>query len=1033
MRILQYAGLDVSNHGAAYARVRAALSAGDFRAADARKLTGSHHAKLYRAKLNDSDRLLFSLLRHQGETCVVMLEVVVNHAYERSRFLRGQSVDESRLLPASAPVACSDIDAHPLRYLDAHRSQLLYLDKPLSLDDTQDAIYRTAAPLIVVGGAGSGKTALTLEKLKCVEGDVLYVTLSAWLARSARELYCAHGFEHEAQDASFLSYRELLECIRIPAGREAGWREFAAWFERQRQVFKGLQAHQVFEEFRGVIAAQPDGVLGCDQYVALGVRQSIFTHSERQRVYDLFERYRRWLRDEGWFDPCLIAHEWRTIASPRFDFIVIDEIQDLTPAQLTVPLRMLRHSDQFLLCGDSNQIVHPNFFSWGRIKSLFWQDQRQAVTQNLHVLRNNFRNGASVTAVANRLLRIKQARFGSIDRESNHLVQAVGEVEGSITLLADKGDATRTLDEQTRRSASVAVIVLHDEDKAEARRHFQTPLVFSIQESKGLEYETVILYRLISGRRPEYAEVASGVVDENLQGEEIAYRRAVDKSDKSLEIYKFYVNALYVALTRAVRNVYWVEADVEHPLLRLLKLQAARTDVKVETRAATSEEWQMEARRLELQGKQEQADAVRARVLREQTVPWTVFNDPWLRASLGQVFDKQVPGGKIRQQLFEYAAYFDEPVLAHWLAQEDGYARAEGFEKQRSAIIGKHLNDYRSRVFKGVLQQCDRFGVDHRTVMNQTPLMAAAMAGNLALVEALMARGANPDAVDHLGCNALHWSMRVAFRDRAYARSTFGAMYELIAPSLLDFAEGGRLVRIERNRAEYFLLQSLWVGFRKLFTRSGYAGPAALDTAQLIDWWEHLPDNVVRAERRKRSHLSNVLSRNEIDRDYAYNRRLFKRIGHGRYQINPALSVRRRSGDAESWVPVLEALNLSLVHECAHPSQWRMSRSLWEAAGRPALATPVAGRRWEQRVRAEEDRPKVVWAQSTRRDGGRSRPTPVTTAPAGIQPIRATVPTAAPVAPAPWGTPAARRAALDALRKKIDAKRQNDAAETDET
>jgi ankyrin repeat protein len=33
--------------------------------------------------------------------------------------------------------------------------------------------------------------------------------------------------------------------------------------------------------------------------------------------------------------------------------------------------------------------------------------------------------------------------------------------------------------------------------------------------------------------------------------------------------------------------------------------------------------------------------------------------------------------------------------------------------------------------------------------MNQTPLMAAAAAGNIALVEALLERGADRDAVDH--------------------------------------------------------------------------------------------------------------------------------------------------------------------------------------------------------------------------------------------------------------------------------------------
>ena len=60
-----------------------------------------------------------------------------------------------------------------------------------------------------------------------------------------------------------------------------------------------------------------------------------------------------------------------------------------------------------------------------------------------------------------------------------------------------------------------------------------------------------------------------------------------------------------------------------------------------------------------------------------------------------------------------------------------------------------------------------------------------------------------------------------------------------------------------------------------------------------------MPTSVLRAERNKRSHLSNVLSRNEVERDYAYNRMLFKRVAHGHYQFNPALSVRRKVNGEE--------------------------------------------------------------------------------------------------------------------------------------
>ena len=74
------------------------------------------------------------------------------------------------------------------------------------------------APVVLVGSAGSGKTAVTLAKLREAQGRVLYVTQSVYLAQSAQALYLAHGYENPAQDAEFLSYREFLETLRVPPG-----------------------------------------------------------------------------------------------------------------------------------------------------------------------------------------------------------------------------------------------------------------------------------------------------------------------------------------------------------------------------------------------------------------------------------------------------------------------------------------------------------------------------------------------------------------------------------------------------------------------------------------------------------------------------------------------------------------------------------------------------------------------------------------------------------------------------------------------
>ena len=161
MKILEYIGLDTSGVKATYRKVADAIARHDFRAAQVKKLANLSHGKFYRAKLDDANRLLFTLIRHNDEVCVLMLEVILNHDYDKSRFLRGAAIDESRIPDIDADEAIKD--AQSVRYLHPERTAIHLLDKPISFDGTQDAIYRQPPPLIVVGSAGSGKTALTLE------------------------------------------------------------------------------------------------------------------------------------------------------------------------------------------------------------------------------------------------------------------------------------------------------------------------------------------------------------------------------------------------------------------------------------------------------------------------------------------------------------------------------------------------------------------------------------------------------------------------------------------------------------------------------------------------------------------------------------------------------------------------------------------------------------------------------------------------------------------------------------------------------
>jgi len=83
MQVLLYNQLNPKNIPN-FQKMKGLLEAGDFRSADVKKV--GHN--LYRARLDRSNRLLFSLYRYQDETYILVLECIAHHAYDTSRFLR---------------------------------------------------------------------------------------------------------------------------------------------------------------------------------------------------------------------------------------------------------------------------------------------------------------------------------------------------------------------------------------------------------------------------------------------------------------------------------------------------------------------------------------------------------------------------------------------------------------------------------------------------------------------------------------------------------------------------------------------------------------------------------------------------------------------------------------------------------------------------------------------------------------------------------------------------------------------------------
>jgi hypothetical protein len=921
MRVLIYRGLDTA-HIPGYDKLMAYLAAGDFRSADVKKVGDN----LYRARLDRSNRLLFSLYRYRDEPCVLVLEYIRRHAYEKSRFLaRGASVDEDRIPTLEAP---EDDESPVLPYLHPERPRFHLLDKVLSFDEDQETVYRDAPPLVIIGSAGSGKTALTLEKMKDAVGDVLYVTRSSFLTQNAHDLYYAHGYENDAQNVDFLSFREYLESIHVPEGKEVTPRVFAGWAVRQRRPRELRDSHRLFEEFQGAITGteESSACLTREAYRSLGVRQSIYPMELRDAVYDLFERYLRFLDEQGWFDPNIVSHAWLARVEPRFDFAVVDEVQDLTNVQLLLILRSLRDPRGFLLCGDANQVVHPNFFSWAKVKTLFWRKRGEegegAPTDLIRILNANFRNSPQVTEVANRLLHIKRARFGSVDRESNYLVRSCGPADGRVGLLRDSDVVKRDLDRRTAGSARFAILVLHPEHKAEVRKFFRTPLVFSIHEAKGLEYENVLLYGFVSGEQKRFRDIAGGLVEQDLSGE-LRYARARDKGDKSLEIYKFYINALYVAVTRAVKNLYLIEPSPDQPLLELLGLTDVHDAVDhVETQRSSLEEWRREAHRLTLQGKEEQAEEIREQILKQHRVPWKVLRGE----ALAELEHKALEKGEKKAciALTEYALVYHDQRYLNALVSA-GFKAAKHPDKAMQVLEKKHYLLYSLRSHGGVLSEVDKYGVDFRNVFGQTALMIASRAGNAELVEGLLDREADTSLVDGNGLNAFQIALERACADERFARAKLPGVFERLAPPSLDIQVDARLVKLDCRIMEYLMLSVAMVLFYQRLGENWASRRRLLEAADFADVLAHFPESVIPARRKRRQYISSILSKNEVSRDDPYNRKLFVRVRHGQYLLNPNLGLRVEG----EWRRIYELLIPErLAGELVDPVRW--GRYVWD-------------------------------------------------------------------------------------------------------
>lgn len=892
MDLLHYNELNYKKTEKQFKKVEKALANMDFVSADVKKIK---HTPYYRARLDDTNRLLFKFAKYGGKTYLLLLEVILNHAYDKSKFLRGAAVDESKFSPVTSINDVPDEDKQHIAYRNPKEKELHLLDKFISFDEAQSEIYHLPLPLIIIGSAGSGKTALSLEKLKTLPGNIAYISLSPYLVENAQNIYYSQHYDNPHQEIDFLSFGEYVESLQNPKGRELTFKDFENWYNRHYPNARIKEPYRLFEEMKGVLTGSVVHAahLTRDEYLNLGVKQSIFTREQRDLVYNVFEKYLLFLQQDGYYDINILSYSYLSRVQKLYDYIVVDEVQDMTNIQLKLVLSSLKTPGNFVLSGDANQIVHPNFFSWSKVKTLFYKD-KQADYNIYRILTTNYRNSQWVTDLSNKLLRIKNARFGSVDRESTYLVDTKSSLKGEVHLLADKDKAKNELNTKTQQSTKFAVLVMNNQDKQTASRFFKTPLVFSIQEAKGLEYENIILYNFVSAYQKEFMEITRDV-DESVFEKELRYMRAANKEDKDLEVYKFFINSLYVAFTRAVKNLYLIEQNHNHRLYNLLGLRAGSDQIKIETQKSDTEDWLAEARRLELQGKHEQAQEIRDRLLGVDHISFAEL-EKLKKVALDPAKTEQEVKRE-RKKLFAYCEahhYIDiiEQLAELKLKRAIAYMSEVNRERKEFA---KNCRLNRNTNFAHIVK---KFGVDFRSnEEGMTGLMLGLHYGNPEVVSYFLNKEANLKLFSDDGMNALQLALRSYYLhevkkvQQSMDAKSLEKIYEKIQlPGIRlrtrDAPDSYKTIKLNNRYMGYFLLHYM-IAVREEM-EIGIGGFSMTDFMNLI---EILPENILPEYRRKRQYINSILANNEVDRDFIYNKKLFKRTERGCYEVNPGLEV----------------------------------------------------------------------------------------------------------------------------------------------
>ena len=303
------------------------------------------------------------------------------------------NIEEVVQKPVRAPERPLDVEAAASGRRDLD-SFLLQLDEQQEAFVERFSVPEPSGPWLLKGGPGSGKSTVALYcvralarnghrqlKLNSERPKILFTTYTKSLVRASEHLLQALGATAAEHDVVVTNVDRLaseflsgeLKARRAPTRKNLLPVAEATVQQRHKAErsfpFESADIPFLLDEVEWAIVGR--GLRSWSQYEnadRVG-RGRPLSKGQKRHVWRFWEDFRRELVSRGWILFVQRIEYAVEQAKPAYDFVFIDEAQDLKPVAIRLCVRLCRDPKRVFLTADSNQSIYGSGVAWSSVAS----------------------------------------------------------------------------------------------------------------------------------------------------------------------------------------------------------------------------------------------------------------------------------------------------------------------------------------------------------------------------------------------------------------------------------------------------------------------------------------------------------------------------------------------------------------------------------------------------------------------------------------------------------------------------------------